>query len=94
MKKTFKTLTALVLAMLMAISSFAAPSMVGTVEDVTEGAAEQVQTDAADLAADVVITGTEETLIKEYSFDTDAEGWKFISETWTHDGGTAGVSPM
>ena len=29
-------------------------------------------------------------MIKEYSFDTDAEGWKFISETWTHDGGTAG----
>lgn len=90
MKQTLKILTSLVLSASFMLSSLAAPVMIGTVENAAEGVAEQAQTGMADLAADVVITGTEETLIKEYSFDTDAEGWKFISETWTHDGGTAG----
>ena len=90
MKQTLKILTSLVLSASFMLSSLAAPVMVGTVENAAEGVAEQTQTGMADLAADVVIKDTEETVIKEVSFDNDAEGWKFIAETWTHDGGTAG----
>lgn len=55
MKQTLKILTSLVLSASFMLSSLAAPVMVGTVENAAEGVAEQVQTDAADLAADVVL---------------------------------------
>ena len=90
MKQTFKILTSLALSASFMLSSLAAPVMVGTVENAAEGVAEQAQTGMADLAADIVIKDTEETVIKEVSFDNDAEGWKFIAETWTYDGGIAG----
>jgi len=91
MKHLLRMVTALTLSIMLVLTSFAAPAMVGTVGSAGEKAdAVATEDAAADLAADVVITGTEETLLKEYSFDTDAEGWKFISETWTYDGGTAG----
>ena len=80
MKQTLKILTSLVLSASFMLSSLAAPVMVGTVENAAEGVAEQTQTGMADLAADVVIKDTEETVIKEVSFDNDAEGWAYMSK--------------
>ena len=82
MKQTFKILTSLVLSASFMLSSLAVPVMVGTVEGAKEetAAAENHSADA-ELAKDIVSVGTEETVLKEWKFDTDGnvEGWTMVS---------------